>query len=128
MYQATIQDCIAALETLDPERALPFPVYVCSWRGIYAELALVCAENRGAVTVAGLIANLRSAIGQTFQGYKGGDYEMNEWTYVHLVAWSSDSDASPECAPLLGLFADGFANVGKKIKDAIDSAKDQSHD
>lgn len=124
MYQASIQDCINALETLDPERALPHPVYACSWRGIYAELALCCAEGRGATTVGALAETLRRAIGQTFQGYKGGDYEMSEWTYVHLVAWSSNSGASPECAPLLGLFAEGFANVGKKIRDAIDSAKE----
>ena len=53
-----------------------------SSRWDYSELAVEPAEN---VTVQSMIDCLQASIGQTFEGYKGGEYEMSEWTQVHIA-------------------------------------------
>jgi hypothetical protein len=54
-----------------------------SWRGDYSELAFEPAEN---IPVAAMLAAARSALGATFEGYKGGSYEMYPGTPC-WVAW-----------------------------------------
>jgi hypothetical protein len=63
-----------------------------SWRGVYAHLALghdhpdlpFTPSGQRAETVADLLALLTDAIGQTFVGYKGGDYtgDRNQHVFV----------------------------------------------
>ena len=48
-----------------------------SSRGDYSELAFDPAEN---VTVASMLAHAKSALGSTFEGWKGGDFKMGEYT------------------------------------------------
>jgi len=52
-----------------------------SWRGIYAELAFEPADN---VTIEAMLKDAESAIGPTFQGWKGGDYTYDRETPVHI--------------------------------------------
>lgn len=53
-----------------------------SYRGYYEQLAFEPARN---VTVGAMLAAARSALGKTFQGWKGGDYVMNEDSSVWLA-------------------------------------------
>lgn len=52
-----------------------------SWRGSYNELAFDPAKN---VTIGSMLENARSALGETFTGWKGGEYVMDEHTPIHL--------------------------------------------
>ena len=72
------------------------PTSLSSWRGSYAELALgfrltgYDAPNQetghhGIATATKLLDNLMSAIGATFEGWKGGDFIMDEDTPVWVA-------------------------------------------
>lgn len=76
-------EVIAWLENVHPAKVLPIGFRdPCSYRGDYYDLAF---EIRRDVRVADMLADARSALGKTFQGYKGGDYTMRESTPVWLV-------------------------------------------
>ena len=65
---------IAALEAEDPRRVLPFGFHnPHSYRGYYNQLAFEPAAN---ISIRDMLAAARSALGATFQGWKGGDYTM----------------------------------------------------
>jgi hypothetical protein len=51
-----------------------------SYRGYYDRLGV---EWTGDITIGTMIYTLRGAIGETYQGWKGGDYTMDESTEVH---------------------------------------------
>ena len=70
------------------------PSYVSSWRGVYAHLALGWEdyyqrrkrrhdENAERPKVSEILDDLKSAAGQTFQGYKGGEFTMT----LHTPVW-----------------------------------------
>jgi hypothetical protein len=91
-----LRDLIAALEA-HPHQQHRVPVGfngACSYRGFYTDLAFIQAEN---VTVAGMLADARGALGETFQGYKGGDYTMDEYTDCWLVEddWMTGESIGP---------------------------------
>lgn len=65
-----------------------------SYRGSYDHLALSYTEDHAHFTVADLLALLKGAIGKTFQGWKGGDYVMGEYTPI----WVANSGESPSTA------------------------------
>ena len=48
-----------------------------SSRGDYSELAFDPAEN---VTVASMLAHAKASLGATFEGWKGGDFTMHEYS------------------------------------------------
>jgi hypothetical protein len=75
---------IERLEQEDPDRIVPTGFAdPHSYRGYYQDLAFeVAADAR----IGDMLAAARSALGETYQGWKGGDYEMSEWTDVWLVA------------------------------------------
>lgn len=52
-----------------------------SWRGIYSELAFEPVED---TTVGEMLDAARSALGATYEGWKGGQYTMSEYSDVHL--------------------------------------------
>ena len=54
-----------------------------SYRGDSMDLAFELKAN---VSVAEMLASAREALGTTYQGWKGGDYTMSEYTYVWLVS------------------------------------------
>jgi len=55
-----------------------------SYRGHYADLAFERAEN---VTIGEMLTLAKSALGETFTGYKGGHYVMKEYTDVWLAEY-----------------------------------------
>lgn len=63
-----------------------------SYRGYYEQLAFEPARN---VTVGEMLAAARSALGKTFQGWKGGDYVMDEGSCVWLAQQG-------DCGEMLG--------------------------
>ena len=81
--QLDLGEVIAALEAQDPAKVLPVGFYgPHSYRGYYHELAFEMCTN---VTVGEILAAARSAVGKTFEGWKGGDYTMDTSSLVHLV-------------------------------------------
>jgi len=50
-------------------------------RGDYSELAFTPKEE---TTIKDMLAHARGALGATFQGWKGGDFTMEEYTSVYL--------------------------------------------
>lgn len=79
----TIEAILDALKVLPEDHLTPHGWDECySYRGYYSELAV----NRALTTIRIMRATLEDAIGQTFQGYKGGDYTMTNDTGV----WRAD--------------------------------------
>lgn len=80
----TLGELIAALEAHDREKvAARGFTNPHSWRGNYSELAFEPARN---VTVGDMLRDARSALGATYQGWKGGDFEMGEYTDCWLAS------------------------------------------
>lgn len=92
--QMTLGDLINAIESLNRQSpngqektvhfdfAYFFPSGISSWRGAYEELALTYSNSGEALTVSKFIQLLKDAVGQTFTGYKGGEFVMTESTPV----------------------------------------------
>ena len=64
-----------------------------SWRGVYAELAF---EPAGETTVGDMLDAARSAVGATYEGWKGGEFTMDRDTTFHIEHEGSWSDGSCE--------------------------------
>ena len=76
-------EVIAFLEQQPPDKVLPIGFgEPDSFRGYYEQLAFAPAKD---VTIGSMLAHARSALGTTYEGYKGGDYTMNE----HTDCWIS---------------------------------------
>lgn len=59
-----------------------------SYRGDYSELAFEPAKD---VTVGSMLAHARSALGATFEGYKGGDYTMHEYADCYIADYGEST-------------------------------------
>lgn len=82
-----LDELIERLERADQTRVVPIGfANPHSYRGVYAHLAFEPARD---VTVASMLACARGALGQTFTGYKGGEYEMGPYTPVILAEHGS---------------------------------------
>lgn len=115
-----LNDMIRQLEACNPDARVyynfggTFPTTIDSWRGVYAELALGwgCPYNKATgtnatgepPTVAALVAELKSAIGKTFEGYKGGQFLMQGHTQVHCDNYGTSTGTS-----IVGIRDDGYA-------------------
>lgn len=79
----TLGELIEALEAADPTRTVRHGfTHPHSYRGYYNELAFEPASN---VTVADMLADARSALYATYEGWKGGDFTM----HGHTDCWLS---------------------------------------
>jgi hypothetical protein len=79
----TLGELIAVLEKADPNKVVPVGFdNPHSYRGYYEELAFEPAAN---VRVASMLACAREALGRTYQGYKGGDFKMGEYSPVWIA-------------------------------------------
>jgi hypothetical protein len=78
----TLGELIETLAAEDPARVLPLGFNSPhSYRGYYTDVAFETTSN---ISVGDMLAAARSALGATYQGYKGGDFTMNEYTDVWL--------------------------------------------
>lgn len=108
-------DLLEAVEKKDSEVYFDFcnvfPTGIDSWRGIYAELAL-SYENAGRhddktpLTVTKLLEILNKANGETFMGYKGGDYVMSRETPI-----SVDNYGQATSTMVVGVIDEGYKVV-----------------
>lgn len=64
-----------------------------SWRGSYDELSFEPVDN---TTVGEMLQAAKSAVGETYQGWKGGDYTMTLDTEVNIDYIGSWSDGKHE--------------------------------
>lgn len=87
--QMLLGEMIAKLESVSQDKNIVFdfdgirPCGLDSWRGIYAELA-ISWEKGGETKVADFLADCKDAVGSTFQGYKGGDFQMGKSTSLWI--------------------------------------------
>ena len=65
------------------------PAGLDSWRGSYAELALAYKETGTRPTVGELLTECQAAIGETFTGYKGGEFLMSETTPIWVANYGN---------------------------------------
>lgn len=79
----TLDELIAALEAAPQDKVLPLGFgHPDSYRGIYAELMFCPVAD---VAVGQMLADARSALGATYQGWKGGDFTMSGYTECWLA-------------------------------------------
>lgn len=62
-----------------------------SYRGYYQDLAFEPKEN---ARISDMLEHARGAVGVTFTGYKGGEYEMNEETECWIAEYGSSEGDS----------------------------------
>lgn len=79
-----LKDLIELLEKYDADKTVAVGFgNPHSYRGYYDQLAFEPVEN---TTVGEMLFAAKSAMGTTYQGWKGGDFTMGEWTPCWL-AW-----------------------------------------
>lgn len=81
--QMTLGKMIDRLATMQPETMIDGLENPHSYRGYYSDLALERRAEKIAVKDA--LAMCRSAMGEVFEGYKGGDFQMGRNTPVWLA-------------------------------------------
>lgn len=84
----TLAETLRALEKIPAETPVVFddgrhPGGVDSYRGYYERLAI--EPTTEPTTVGDLVKTLDAADGETFHGYKGGEYRMHGGTYLHVA-------------------------------------------
>ena len=93
----TLSELIDYLEKADQSKIVPVGFdKAYSYRGDYSELAFRQANN---VPVTRMLQVAKGALGATFQGYKGGQYTMDDYALVHLTP--SESECGEEIGPVL---------------------------
>lgn len=106
--QLSLGQLIAGLREAGPPHAPvryddgSFPTTVASYRGSYDELALGFRWTGEPRRLAEVLAECERAVGETFEGYKGGDYRMGTDTPVWVANWGTTGDAAP-----IGVHNDG---------------------
>ena len=94
--QLNLGQLIFLLERIDPKLTIRFafggfiPTSIDSYRGYYEQLAIGYAEpggERKECTVEELLKLCRDKVGATVSGYKGGDYDVGERTWMWAANW-----------------------------------------
>lgn len=83
--QLTLGGLIAALEAMPPDAPVANLSEAHSYRGYYCDLAF--EQSGGARPAADLLADCRAAMGQVFEGYKGGDFVMGALTPLWVASY-----------------------------------------
>ena len=71
-----------------------FPTSIYSWRGSYDELALDFETQGEEMKVSDFLKMLKNCIGETFTGYKGGEYLMHEGTPIWVANYSHSGNTA----------------------------------
>ncbi len=81
----------------EPEVVFDFeymgPTGIDSWRGIYAELSL-WFEADARMPLSKFITLLKNAVGETYTGYKGGEYTMSRHTPVWVANYGNSGNTA----------------------------------
>lgn len=86
-----LKDLITWLESQDQNLKVPYGfAEPSSYRGYYEDLAFAPEEN---VTFGEMLAYAKYALGKTFEGYKGGQYLMDEYTNCWIAEYGDSHNA-----------------------------------
>ncbi len=94
-YHLTLGGLVEELRNADPsfvvkfDNELGYPSSPESYRGYYSDLSFPPSDD--SITVAELLSFSEKAIGETFEGYKGGDFKMTKDTPLWVSAYGSSS-------------------------------------
>lgn len=88
----TVGMLIDHLQTLDPSQPIELAAKADSYRGYYNHVAVA----PGSSTAGKLLAHLKSKLGSTMTGYKGGDFTFHDGCQVFVADYG-------DCGPLLAL-------------------------
>ena len=84
-----LKELIEQLELLPLDGVIPFGFgEPMSYRGYYEELAFKPVEN---AKVEDMLNFAKSAMGKTFTGYKGGEFEMNEFSDCYIAEYGTSA-------------------------------------
>ena len=102
--QLSLGEIISKCEALTPKFTNPpevifefehmYPTDLKSWRGLYSELALGFNHDGIPPILDQFIETLKSAIGETFTGYKGGNFTMSEKTPVWVANYGDSGNTA----------------------------------
>lgn len=85
--EITLKDLIDWLDTQDPSKSIKDGFgEAMSWRGSYYELAF---EPNPVTTVREMLSQAKSAVGETFVGYKGGEFTMDLNCEVYIAEYGT---------------------------------------
>lgn len=87
--QMTLGKLIAALEAMPSDAQVANLVSAHSYRGYYSDLAF--ERDEGTRPAYALLAECKAAMGQVFEGYKGGDFVMGALTPLWLSTYGNNS-------------------------------------
>jgi hypothetical protein len=105
----TLGELIRTLKKVDPNHNVPSGFHrPHSYRGYYEQLAFEPKEN---CSVKEMLEAAESAVGNTFTGWKGGDYTMDENTDCWISEVGSTGDAMSQ------LLFDYMLAGAKKVED-----------
>lgn len=88
---AKLGSLITVLSVISPDTTVEYdfcylsPTKLDSYRGYYDHLALGWSEPNPWPSVQQVLDELKSAVGKTFHGWKGGEYTMDESTPVWVA-------------------------------------------
>jgi len=103
--QLTLGKLIATLEAMPPDAEVAGLVSAHSYRGYYSDLAFKLDSKRR--PAADLLKECRAAMGQVFEGYKGGDFVMGALTPLWVANYGSCGDK------LMAINPDGTITTAK---------------
>ena len=87
-----------------------FPTRLNSWRGIYAELALNFvneeSEKEKPLSITEFTKLLKGAVGKTYHGYKGGDFQMSRQTPVWVANYGNSGNTA-----VIDIVSDGYGVI-----------------
>lgn len=83
--QMTLGKLIAVLENMPADSEVVNLAGAHSYRGYYTDLAF--EHEEGTRRAAELLAECKGAMGQVFEGYKGGDFVMGALTPVWVASY-----------------------------------------
>ena len=90
LTQMTLGELIEALEAMPPDAAIDgLSCELISYRGYYSDLAIRPANGECAVRA--LLSACPDAMGECFDGYKGGDFYMTANTPMWVSAYGTAS-------------------------------------
>lgn len=114
----TLGELIAMLSRHDPNKVVRCGFGAPhSYRGYYEQLAFEPMER---VRVGDMLADATSALGATFEGYKGGEYRMDEETDCWLAFWGMSGEmlGSRLLGYMLADVVPAPTDEGEEVKDA----------
>jgi hypothetical protein len=88
--QMTLGELISALAAMPPDAQVAHLCRAHSYRGYYSDLAF--EQDAGTRPAVDLLNDCRAAMGEVFEGYKGGDYVMGALTPLWVASFGKCGD------------------------------------